>query len=1045
MLIFFLNLFILSSFKIIFPKISIIISIFNAHKYLNQCFNNLINQTLKNIEIIYINAGSNKNTLKFLIQYALDNRIIILNQKNTGYGILINEGIEIASGKYITIIESYDFVDLNLYENLYKFTKYGEADIIFFNNYFYWDNKGKKKIKFLINNPVYNKIFNIFNFKDLFLFSPSIWAGIYKKKVLVKNNIKFLTNIETLFQNDAFLFKLFFKSKKIFFTDKSFYYHRQTNIISSLQKKSDKNLFLIHAEFYELEKFIKNNLKLYYKIEKYYNTKKILLFLNYLKKIDKKREYIKILYYELYEILKNNYYFHNKFNEFEIKFLNYLINFGVEIIFDIYIYSTNDKIINPKISIIIPIYNSEKYIENCLNSLINQTFKNFEIICVNDGSTDNTLKILKFFEKQDKRIHVYNQNNKGAGIARNYGMEKSKGEYLMFLDSDDIFENIMLEELYLKIKNNDLEIVICNSINFENNNWKKKKIIKKFYDDILYNETFSSFDIFNDFFNKFIWWPWDKIYKKKYIENLGIKFQNLKSTNDLFFVASAVVASKKISFLDKILINHRIGMKSSISNTRDKSWDNFYYALKELKKFIKEKGLYKRFKKDFINYVASFSLWHLETINNTFCLLYQNLKKNWWNEFGVNKHNKDYFYNKNIFYKVNDTLKSELEIIKNINELKMNDKKINNLQEKIFTCLPKISIIIPVYNKEKYLSDSLKSILNQTLKKIEIICINDGSTDNSLKILNFFKKKDDRIIIINQKKEGINTARNNGLKIAKGQYILFFNCDKILISDGLEKLYILSEQNNLEILYFNSNLIFENQILLNYNSFHNNTYKNINDKNNIFFNLIKENTWNISPCYQLINHYLLIKNNITYFKSIKYEDNLFFFKLISYAKRVSKINETLYIKIFYDKFNVKMENLIDILNDLLLNIRELLIESFKYEVESIVFKYLELYINNLEEKIFSIYKKIQYRYFFLINYWSKNDKILLLLILINKKINKKFILDLYKNNDIIFLTFLLFNTFNNRNCFKLTYKINYFKKIFSIGKELKQRLFFSFS
>ena len=104
----------------------------------------------------------------------------------------------------------------------------------------------------------------------------------------------------------------------------------------------------------------------------------------------------------------------------------------------------------------------------------------------------------------------------------------------MFLDSDDIFESIMLEELYIKIKNNDLEIVICNSIDFEDKNWKKKRVEKKFYDDILWNETFSSLDLYKDYFNKFIWWPWDKIFKKKYILNLGIKFQNLKSTTNKF-------------------------------------------------------------------------------------------------------------------------------------------------------------------------------------------------------------------------------------------------------------------------------------------------------------------------------------------------------------------------------------------------------------------------------------------------------------------------------------------------------------------------------
>ena len=93
----------------------------------------------------------------------------------------------------------------------------------------------------------------------------------------------------------------------------------------------------------------------------------------------------------------------------------------------------------------------------------------------------------------------------------------------------------------------------------------------------------------------------------------------------MFFVASAVIAAKKVFFLDKILIYHRAGIKTSISNSREKSWNNFYYALKELKNFLKKNGLYKRFKQDFINYVATFSIWQLENMNGkSFCFYFKN-------------------------------------------------------------------------------------------------------------------------------------------------------------------------------------------------------------------------------------------------------------------------------------------------------------------------------------------------------------------------------------------------------------------------------------
>ena len=281
-----------------------------------------------------------------------------------------------------------------------------------------------------------------------------------------------------------------YKANKIFCTKKAFYYYRQTNSNSYVNNNTLNKVIFAHIELNEIEKFIKKDIKLYNKNQRYFNTKKIMTLLWNLNRVDKKKQYNKILYKEIYEILKSDNYIHEQFNNFEINFLNHLKNNGEERTSEIFLYSPKEK--NPQISVIIPIYNCEKYIKECLSSLIKQTFKNFEIICINDGSNDDTLKILKKFEAKDERIIIFNQNNSGPGIARNIGMKKSKGKYLILLDSDDIFKKTMLEELYIKIKENDSDVVICNSQNFE-----KKKKRKKFYeknnfinDNIIKKKTF---------------------------------------------------------------------------------------------------------------------------------------------------------------------------------------------------------------------------------------------------------------------------------------------------------------------------------------------------------------------------------------------------------------------------------------------------------------------------------------------------------------------------------------------------------------------------
>ena len=695
------NSFILSTFQYLYPKISIIIPIYNVNIYLKECLDSIINQTLKEIEIICVNDGSTDESLKIIKQYLYDNRIIIIDKPNSGYGDSMNHGFDFASGQYFGIVESDDFVDIHMYEYLSKYTKKGKIDMIRSDYYLYWGEKKKKIQRFSYMKPFYNKMINPIENPQIFFIQPSIWSAIYKKEFLIQNHIKFLPTPGASYQDTSFFYKTLFKSKRLFYINKALYYYRQTNSNSSINDNTFKKALFVHKELFEIEKYIKKDLKLFVKNEKCFNTKKLLTLLWNFNRVDNKKEYYKILYDEIYEIIRTENYFKEYFNNFEIKFFKYLIDYKKEIAFDIYINSKIYDKNNPKISIIIPVYNTEKYLEECLNGLIYQSFKNFEIICVNDGSTDNSYKILKSFEKIDERIYIFSQINKGPGIARNIGIKESKGEYLLFLDSDDVFINTMIEDMYVNIKNNDSDIVVCNSNNFVKNG--NEKIFYKanyvFLDDKIMNKTFQSMDVKKDFFNLFIWWPWDKLFNKKFIKNLGIEYQNLKSSEDLFFIASAVISAKKIFFLNKILINHRIGLITSVSNNREKSWDNFYYALKKLKKFIKEKGLYKRFKRDFINYVASFSLWNLETIyGNSFCFLYSKLREHWLNEFGVSKYNKRYFYNLQIYRKIKYILKSDLK--QDEYEEKENNKIFDKIKMKKIYCR---KIIIPFFNiKNKF-------------------------------------------------------------------------------------------------------------------------------------------------------------------------------------------------------------------------------------------------------------------------------------------------------------------------------------------------------
>ena len=256
------------------------------------------------------------------------------------------------------------------------------------------------------------------------------------------------------------------------------------------------------------------------------------------------------------------------------------------------------------ISIIIPVYNVEKYLRECIDSLLNQTYQDFELICVDDGSTDESYKILEEYKNKDERFILIKQDNKGAGAARNRGLEVVKGDYIQFLDSDDYFEPNMLEKLYSTAKENDADMVVCSARKVDEN----KNIIESGnplwpinLDKIVFDKVFSPDDYAEDIFGLFCVVPWNKLYKKSLILENGLKFQNLSSSNDVGFGHISRICAKRIIVIKDELINYRFNREGSIAKVRANSCENILKAAAFVKNFLEDKGLYLYYKEGFIN------------------------------------------------------------------------------------------------------------------------------------------------------------------------------------------------------------------------------------------------------------------------------------------------------------------------------------------------------------------------------------------------------------------------------------------------------------
>ncbi len=301
----------------------------------------------------------------------------------------------------------------------------------------------------------------------------------------------------------------------------------------------------------------------------------------------------------------------------------------------------------PIVSVIIPVYNAEAYLEQCIGSVLTQTLRDIEVLCVDDGSTDASPAILRKFQSKDSRLKILTQENMGAGAARNNGLRHAAGEYLSFLDADDFFEPTMLEKAVQSAEEYHSDFVVFSSDQYrmDTNTFTTVDWVIR-WEDLPPYMPFSHRQLTGNVFKSFVGWAWDKLYRRSFVLEQNLWFQEQRTSNDLLFVFSALVLAKRISVVDTVLAHQRRGLKDSLSVTRERSWHCFYDALTALRQRLVTEDRYWELEKDFINYALHFCLWNLNFLAEpTHSLLEEKLVTQWFEDLGIADKSAAYFSN----------------------------------------------------------------------------------------------------------------------------------------------------------------------------------------------------------------------------------------------------------------------------------------------------------------------------------------------------------------------------------------------------------------
>lgn len=481
----------------------------------------------------------------------------------------------------------------------------------------------------------------------------------------------------------------------------------------------------------------------------------------------------------------------------------------------------------PLITIIIGIYNCERYLSECIQSVIEQDYTNLEIILIDDGSKDNSGKIVDKYADMDSRIIVVHQKNAGVSNSRNTAIDMVRGEYVCVLDQDDIISNDYVSYFYGLCKENNAEISLTLSVDkfiFKTQDFKSPDIVQVWSGEQAVIEML---------YHKIVIAPWNKMISRKLIVDNNLRF-NPKYFNgeDFAFSIQAYQHAERIAVGQKSVYHYRVGNPESRESKFNEEYINSSVNAHE---YIRE---------TFINITPElfkawkFSNWH----THCYCLnimvgcrvtkkcpdLYKQLKSvcqkqalcalkapisaqqklrgilfkinpymaaKIINHFRIRKFetNSEVGLTNKKYYSLPETLGVQTRVF----EIGVAQKK----YEKNYSGAEniKVSIIVPIYNVEKFLRKCLASIQNQTHGNLEIILVDDGSPDSSGKICDEIAAIDKRVKVIHKQNEGVSKARNSGIDAATGEYLCFIDGDDFVMTNYVEYMLNLAIENDAEI------------------------------------------------------------------------------------------------------------------------------------------------------------------------------------------------------------------------------------------------------
>ena len=560
----------------------------------------------------------------------------------------------------------------------------------------------------------------------------------------------------------------------------------------------------------------------------------------------------------------------------------------------------------PKVSIIVPVYNMERYLGKCLDALTKQTLCDIEIVAVNDGSTDSSLSILRVYAEKDPRIRIIDKPNSGYGASMNRGIDEARGEYIGIVEPDDYPDLVMFDKLYNAAKKHDCDLVKCNYYRTYEDHEEPEWNLHGYgygapFDPVEKPRVICTVPSI-----------WAALYSRSMLVGEGVRFRETPGAafQDTGFTLKAWFAAKRCVLLRRPLLHYRMDNPGSSSKTTDK----VYTVCEELdsaEQFMRERPMR----------AGAFAPWFHVGKWGKYRWNYDRIAPELHGEFAQRMYNE--------FAAARDAGELDLSLFADISRCQVaylldagpkafverypdgypddwqEDAHVADTVTANGAAVPKgpspaVTVMVACYNCESFITECLDSLKAQTYGDFEVIVVDDCSTDGSVEAVRMAIAADDRFTLVQlDENKGPGAARNAAIERSHGEYIMYVDADDRLAVDALEKLISRARRQNLDELYFGAQSFFEDAaaMAVMYEDFGGRaSFDGVVTGKELFTFFSDRGQYFTQGALRMVRRELLMKWGIRFPEAIIHEDVMYGFKILVHSERSSFLNEPLYLR-----------------------------------------------------------------------------------------------------------------------------------------------------